>query len=78
MEYFNNFNFCIFNIQENCFSREKTVYMVNMNMCLVYGFSKLCNSIGMYDKLKDSSLVDLAYCYKKKNSALTILPYASI
>ena len=33
--------------------------MVNMNMCLVYRFSKLCNNVALYDKLNDSPLVDM-------------------
>ena len=52
--------------------------MVNINMCLVYRFSKLCNNVALYDKLNDSPLIDLVHCYEKKNSALTILPYSSI
>ena len=48
--------------------------MVNMNMCLVYRFSKLFSNVALYDnKLNNSPLVDLAFCYEEKNTALIIL-----
>ena len=45
-----------------------------MNTCVVYRFWKLCNNVALYNKLKDSPLVDLGYCYGTKS----IVPYASI
>ena len=52
--------------------------MVNINICLVDRFSKLCNNVALYDKLNDSPVVDFARYYEKKSTALIILPYTSI